>query len=51
MKEAGNECQLISYEGGRHGYFIFDLDLFAQAMKQTEAFLEAQGLLPGNAKP
>ena len=28
MLEAGNACQLISYEGGRHGYLIFDLNLF-----------------------
>jgi acetyl esterase len=45
MLEAGNECQLITHEGGRHGYFIFDLNLFDEAMKQTETFLEAQGLL------
>ncbi|MDG2170377.1 MAG: alpha/beta hydrolase, partial [Opitutales bacterium] len=25
MLEADNQCQLISVEGGRHGYFIFDL--------------------------
>lgn len=51
MLEAGNECQLISFEGGRHGYFIFDLDLFQEAMEQTAAFIEAQGLLLGSAKP
>lgn len=45
MLEAGNDCQLIPYEGGRHGYLIFDLDLFNQAMDQTELFLRALGML------
>ena len=45
MLNAGNVCHLISYEGGRHGYFIFDLKLFEEAMSQTEEFLEKQGLL------
>lgn len=40
MEELGNECQLITFEGGRHGYFIFDLKLFEEAMKQTEQFLD-----------
>ena len=44
MKEAGNDCELIAFEGGRHGYFIFDLSLFAQAMTQTEEFLVKHGL-------
>lgn len=44
MLEAGNPCQLISHEGGVHGYFIFDLELFQEAMKQTEVFLEALDL-------
>ena len=45
MQAAGNDCRLITYEGGRHGYFLFDLELFSDAMKQTEAFLKANGLL------
>ena len=47
MLEAGNECQLIPFEGGRHGYFIFDLKLFKEAMQQTEAFLETHGFYTG----
>ena len=46
MLAAGNSCQLITHKDGRHGYFIFDLKLFARAMKQTEAFLKEQNLLP-----
>lgn len=45
MKAAGNEIQLITHKDGRHGYFIFDLKLFAEAMKQTETFLKEQKLL------
>ena len=45
MLEAGNHCQLISYEGGRHGYLIFDLNLFDQALDQTGAFLRELGML------
>lgn len=45
MLKAGNECQLITFEGGRHGYFIFDLDLFHVAMEQTEAFMKQHSLL------
>jgi len=45
MLEAGNYCQLISYEGGRHGYLIFDLNLFGQALDQTEVFLRELGML------
>ena len=46
MIAAGNSSQLITHKDGRHGYFIFDLKLFATAMKQTEAFLKEQKLLP-----
>ena len=45
MLEAGNDCQLIPFEGGRHGYLIFDLDLFDQAMDQTEVFLSELEML------
>ena len=45
MLKAGNDCQLIPFEGGRHGYLIFDLDLFDQAMDQTEAFLSELEML------
>lgn len=45
MLEAGNKCQLITYEGGRHGYFIFDLDLFQETMEQTDSFLKSNDLI------
>jgi len=45
MQKAGNTCELVSHEGGRHGYFIFDLELYEQAMKRTERFLKANEFL------
>ncbi len=41
----GNEVRMIAHEGGVHGYFIFDLKLFENAMRQTEAFLREQGVM------
>jgi acetyl esterase/lipase len=45
MRAAGNSCQLISYPGGLHGYLIFDLKLFDQAMHRTAKFLQQQKIL------
>lgn len=42
MQTAGNHCKLISHADGRHGYFIFDLQLYEEAMQQTLRFLQAQ---------
>lgn len=42
MQAAGNDCKLISHPDGRHGYFIFDLQLYEEAMQQTLAFLQTQ---------
>ena len=41
----GNEVRVVAHEGGVHGYFIFDLELFRKAMLQTEAFLKDHDLL------
>lgn len=45
MKQAGNLCQLVSHEGGVHGYLIFDLQLYEQALAQTRQFLIDQHIL------
>ena len=45
MEQQGNDIELISFPGGEHGYFIFDLELFAQAMNQTEKFIRKHDLL------
>ena len=45
MQQAGNHCRLISHPGGRHGYFLFELPLYEQAMQQTTQFLREQKIL------
>ena len=45
MRAAANPCQLISHPGGPHGYLIFDLKLFDQAMRRTRDFLAWQKML------
>jgi acetyl esterase/lipase len=39
MAKAGNRCELVSHEGGRHGYLMFDRELYLQTLRQTEVFL------------
>lgn len=45
MREAQNACELIAHPGGRHGYFIFDMQLFVQAMAQSADFIRKHGML------
>ncbi len=51
MIESGNRCDFIAFEGGRHGYFIFDRELFAEAMLQTQRFIEQNQFLPIPSSP
>lgn len=46
MQAAGNECELISHEGGRHGYFIFDLKLYEREMSRLREILKKREMLP-----
>ena len=46
MQEAGNSCKLVAHPTGRHGYFLFDLELYDRVMDRTEEFLKSHGLLP-----
>ena len=45
MQAAGNHCKLIGHKDGRHGYFIFDLQLYDEAMQQTLTFLQTQQII------
>lgn len=45
MQKAGNRCELDINEGGRHGYLMFDQDLYLDTLKKTESFLASLGLL------
>ena len=45
MRKAGNTCDLISHDDGVHGYLIFDLKLYDQAMNRTGEFLRTHDFL------
>jgi hypothetical protein len=46
MLAAGNSCELVTQPGGKHGYLVYDLELFDREMRRTEDFLKANGLFP-----
>ena len=50
MRAAGNRCELITHEGGIHGYLMRDKKLFDQTMARTAEFLASLHLLD-NAQP
>jgi hypothetical protein len=45
MLKAGNRCELIANQGGKHGYFMFDRKLFDEALRQTDTFLASLGYI------
>jgi len=53
MQKAGNRCELVVHEGGKHGYLMPNIggpEVFAAAMKQTEDFLISLKLIERLAK-
>ncbi len=46
MEKAGNRCELDVYDGGRHGYLMFDRQLYLDTLAKTEKFLASLELLP-----
>ena len=50
MLKAGNRCELDINEDGKHGYLIFDLALYEDTLRKTDAFLESLGFLKREAK-
>jgi acetyl esterase len=44
-KAAGNDCQLFTFEGGRHGWFIFDLDHYAALLRVMDDYLKEKEFL------
>jgi acetyl esterase/lipase len=48
MMAVGNSCQLISHPAGGHGYLIFDLQLYEEALERTRSFLVAHSVLPAD---
>jgi len=45
MLKAGNRCELVVNEGGKHGYLMFNRAQYDETMKRTEEFLTSLGLL------
>lgn len=43
--KSGNESELVNYEGGWHGYFIFDMKLYEGVISRIETFLKSQDFL------
>ena len=44
-KAAGNDCQIFTFEGGRHGWFIFNLDHYAALLRVMDDYLKEQNFL------
>jgi acetyl esterase/lipase len=38
-KAAGNDCRIFTFEGGRHGWFIFNLDHYAALLRVMDDYL------------
>jgi acetyl esterase/lipase len=49
MQKAGNHCELVVNEGGRHGYLMFDRELYLDTLRRTDEFLAAIGMTPKTA--
>lgn len=52
MKEVGNRCELVGYEGQSHGFFNygrFDNKYFVDTVRKMDAFLVSLGYLEGPA--
>lgn len=45
MLKAGNRCELVVNDGGKHGYLMFDPALWEETLRKTETFLKSLGLL------
>jgi acetyl esterase/lipase len=55
MKEAGNRCEIVGFEGQQHGFFNYrgpdGGPIYRQTVKQADAFLVSLGYLPAAATP
>lgn len=45
MRAAGNDCELIVNEGGKHGYLMFDRALLDETLARIEQFLRERKML------
>ena len=44
-KAAGNDCRIFTFEGGRHGWFIFNLDHYAALLVVMDNFLKEHNFI------
>jgi acetyl esterase/lipase len=51
MRKAGNRCELVAHEGGKHGYFLASQALFDEVLQKTAVFLRSLGFLETTAAP
>lgn len=49
MRKVGNRCELVSYEGEKHGFFNYsrNLELFSDTVAKADRFLSSLGYLQG----
>lgn len=45
MKQHGNVCELVTHEGGVHGYFLYEQPLYDQTVRRTIEFLHQSKIL------
>ncbi len=48
MKAAGNRCELVGYEGEKHGFFNYPNKAYTDALRKTDEFLVSLGYLSGS---
>jgi acetyl esterase/lipase/pimeloyl-ACP methyl ester carboxylesterase len=48
MLKAGNRCELDVHPGGKHGYLMFDRELYLDTLQKSERFLKSLALLPAS---
>ncbi|MBL9132505.1 MAG: sulfatase-like hydrolase/transferase, partial [Verrucomicrobiaceae bacterium] len=46
MREHGGVCELISYAGGKHGYYLGNREQYDDTLTKSSAFLRKHALLP-----
>lgn len=50
MKKAGNRCELVSYEDGKHGFMTHEVALLERALNRSMEFLSAEKIVPAATK-
>ena len=53
MKRQGNRCELVGYDGAKHGFFNYSrgLEAFRDTVRRMDIFLASLGYLKGDPQP